>query len=391
VTSAAIIFVLSIGEIPVTARLNPPTEAGGAPLAITLLNDMHYQRPQTVMVAAVVIIAAAFIVALLVAMISRAGRRVLAKGSAILLVGLVSCLAGCERSSDGGAHGSAAPINTIRAFGTPGLGRSQFNYPRAIDVNAANGWIYVIDKAARVQRFDANGEQQLEWRMPEFENGKPTGVSVAPPPDGRVFVPDTHYHRIIVYSADGEELDRFGEYGEGPGQFIYPTDIAFGPEDRLYISEYGGNDRVQVLDAQGKFLFEFGGFGEESGRYNRPQSLAFNADRSELFIADACNHRIVVTDPNGTVLRMFGSPGREAGQLAYPYGLAILGDGTVMVSEFGNNRVQQFDAYGRSLGVWGRVGRREGEVQYPWGVAGLENEIFVLDSGNNRVQVMREP
>jgi tripartite motif-containing protein 71 len=69
----------------------------------------------------------------------------------------------------------------------------------------------------------------------------------------------------------------------------------------------------------------------------------------------------------------------------------VLGDGTIMVSEFGNNRVQQFDAYGRSLGVWGRVGRREGEVQYPWGVAGLENEIFVLDSGNNRVQVMREP
>ena len=65
--------------------------------------------------------------------------------------------------------------------------------------------------------------------------------------------------------------------------------------------------------------------------------------------------------------------------------------GTIMVSEFGNNRVQRFDASGRSLGVWGRIGRGEGDVQYPWGVAEGDHEIFVLDSGNNRVQVMREP
>jgi ABC-type Fe3+ transport system permease subunit len=81
VGSFAMIFVLALGEIPVTAKVNPPQPVGRGPLALTLLNDMHYQRPQTVMIAAVGMIIIAAIVALLVALvrllprtISRSGR-----------------------------------------------------------------------------------------------------------------------------------------------------------------------------------------------------------------------------------------------------------------------------------------------------------------------------
>ncbi|MHC4447076.1 MAG: hypothetical protein ACYSXF_04740 [Planctomycetota bacterium] len=43
------------------------------------------------------------------------------------------------------------------------------------------------------------------------------------------------------------------------------------------------------------------------------------------------------------------------------------------------------------MGIYGRVGPRPGELQYPWGVDGTEDRVFVLDSGNNRVQVIRSP
>jgi hypothetical protein len=66
----------------------------------------------------------------------------------------------------------------------------------------------------------------------------------------------------------------------------------------------------------------------------------------------------------------------------------MLPDDTLLIAEFGNNRVQRFDTAGRSLGVYGRIGRGEGELQYPWGVAASNDRIFVLDSGNNRVQVI---
>lgn len=292
--------------------------------------------------------------------------------------------AGCDSShSDGGV------IDVARIIGRPGRSLGQFGYPRAMDVDAARGFLYVIDKTARVQRYGLDGEPQMQWSMPEMENGKPTGVSVDD--DGTVWVADTHYFRVIAYDPDGREQVRFGSYGRGDGQFIYCTDVAFGPEGRLYVAEYGGNDRVQVFDRTGQYLFQFGGVGPEAGHFNRPQSLAFNTDRTELYIADACNHRIVVTDADGRFLRTFGSAGSAPGCFAYPYSVEMLPDGTIMVAEFGNNRVQRLDSNGKSLGVYGEVGRAPGKLQYPWATASSENELFVLDSGNNRVQVMELP
>jgi DNA-binding beta-propeller fold protein YncE len=274
-------------------------------------------------------------------------------------------------------------------FGVAGQALGQFNYPRAIDVDAANKLVYVVDKQARVQRFGFDGIPQLEWRMPEFENGKPTGISVAE--DGKVYVPDTHYFRVICYDKDGVEILRFGEYGTDPGQFIYVTDIAFGPNDRIYVSEYGGNDRVQVFDTEGKYLFQFGTFGDGERQLNRPQAMAFNGDKTELFIADACNHRIVVVDPQGNVLRRFGKSGAHPGEMMYPYGIEMLDDDTMLIAEFGNNRLQRFDANGHCLGVFGRTGRGKGELHHPWSMAHAGDQTFVLDSGNNRVQVVRTP
>lgn len=304
--------------------------------------------------------------------------------NASLVIATAMLLVGCEQGD-----GTDLPLDVQRAFGSPGSSMGQFAYPRAIDVDAKHGFVYVVDKLARVQRFGLDGHAQLQWRMPEMANGKPTGVSVAP--DGRIFVPDTHYFRVIVYDSEGNELLRFGEYGQGPGQFIYVTDVAFGPQDRIYVSEYGGNDRIQVFDAMGKYLFELGGYGLQLGQFRRPQSMVFNPQKTELFVTDACNHRIQVFDPSGKFLRAFGTAGHEPGQLMYPYGMTMLADGTLMIAEFGNNRVQRMDQHGASLGVFGRVGRGAGELQYPWAVAATDEEVFVLDSGNNRVQVIRTP
>ena len=65
-----------------------------------------------------------------------------------------------------------------------------------------------------------------------------------------------------------------------------------------------------------------------------------------------------------------------------------LADGHLVVCEYGNNRIQRFSQTGEPLGVAGRVGAGSGELRYPWGVDGADDRLFVLDSGNNRVQVV---
>lgn len=357
--------------------------------------------------------------------------KVVAAASAVVAALMV--LTACERAPK---PGEAIPI--VQKFGEVGDGWGQVSYPRAIDTDEGSVW--VVDKLARVQRFNAKtGVTQGGWRMPQWQVGKPTGVTAWTPKgssnDAYVFVPDTHYHRVCVYRVTrrgvdhareiGELVGQFGEYGEGPGQFVYPTDVIVIPNasgegvDRLLVSEYGGNDRISVYQrknptmrgAEGEYEFvtSFGTFGiageddaDGSLVFNRLQSIALDATRNEIVVTDACNHRIGRVTMDGKLIAWYGfSPSspkandpalKDQPRLLYPYGLAVANDGTALVAEFGGVRVHRVDlATGASLGTYGKQGRKDGELLTPWGVALFGDDVFVLDSGNNRVQEFHLP
>ncbi len=330
------------------------------------------------------------------------------RATARLWVGLVAglgCLAGCGRDD-----GTARPLDVVAKLGETGMSPGQVAYPRCIESDSKGLW--VIDKQARVQRLDpATGRAGVHWKMPEFALGKPTGVTAwraRGAPGVLLFVADTHYHRVMVYDVPdsmGEGspglVTQFGSFGTGPGEFIYPTDVAVVPNDlgtsveRLYVSEYGGNDRVSVYEpreagaAEFAFRFSFGRYGNGPEEFNRPQSMAWDALRRELIVADACNHRVGRFTGEGKNLGWMGGPegvGAEAGRFNYPYGICQLPDGTLLVAEYGNSRVQRVDvAAGTSLGIFGTRGRGKGQLATPWGVALAGETAFVLDSGNDRI------
>jgi DNA-binding beta-propeller fold protein YncE len=288
--------------------------------------------------------------------------------------------AGCDRYDSGSATGLQS------VFGRTGLGPGEFSYPRAA-VIGPNRRLYVVDKAARVQCFTLDGEFVLDWRMPEWSAGKPTGLGVAP--DGTVYAADTHYSRVMMFDPDGHRLGEFGSHGRGPGQFILPSDVAVDSEGYIYVSEYGGNDRISKFTPDRRYLLSFGQPGAGEGELQRPQSLLLPEDGT-LWVTDACNHRVCHFTRDGEFLGAFGRSGTGRGELRFPYGIDRLSDGTLVVCEFGNNRLQRFDRDGRSLGTWGLPGRRAGELAYPWAVAaGPDDRLFVIDSGNNRVQVLK--
>jgi len=299
-----------------------------------------------------------------------------------LLLMLPMLLAAC------GGCGPKPPGETppLLVFGRSGTGPGEFNYPRAATVGP-DQTLYVIDKAGRLQAFSAAGEFLRAWRMPAIDAGKPTGLGIGP--DGRIYAADTHYSRVLVFAPDGRLVEQFGTHGDGPGQFRLPTDVAVAPDGTIFVSEYGGNDRISVFAPGWRFLRSFDGRDDGRGtRFERPQALSLDRDGT-LWVADAGNHRICHFSRAGRLLGTFGRPGHDAGQLWFPYDVAVLADGTLVVCEYGNNRVQRFDRDGRSLGIWGRAGRRPGELAYPWALApGTGDRLYVIDSGNNRVQVI---
>ncbi len=287
-------------------------------------------------------------------------------------------LAGCRDATPG-----TLPPQLV--FGSTGMGPGEFNYPRAAAIGPDH-LLYVVDKGGRLQAFTQRGAFVRDWTMPQTRAGKPTGLGIAP--DGRVFAADTHYHRVVIFAADGALVRMFGSEGDGPGQFRLPTDVAIDHTGRVYVSEYGGNDRISRFSAELEFEGSFGGRDAGDARLERPQSLLIAPDGT-VWVADACNHRICHFAPDGEFLGAFGRAGHALGELWFPYSIDMLSDGTLVVCEYGNNRVQRFTPQGRSLGVWGSAGRDPGQLAYPWALAvGDDDRIFVIDSGNNRVQVI---
>lgn len=379
-----------------------------------MLALLHYLRVEELNAGASQVMALGLVgsvcAALLFARARAWGRAARALAPLLALAPLACVMPGCSKVN------ARAPESRQRAdvrvvFGETGKGAGQVVYPRAIDFDPeGEGSVWVIDKTARVQRVSLAGEPMAGWPMPDSASGKPTGVTLGP--DGLVYVPDTHYQRVMVYSRAGELVRSFGSYGAGPGQFVYPTDVAVAPSasgsaERIYVSEYGGNDRVSCFDGAGVFLFSFGREGSADSsqvEFSRAQSIAWDAPRSRLLVTDAGNHRVGVFEKDGALVRWIGRrdaslgpvPGEPtAGAPAcfnYPYGLALLADGDAVVSEFGGGRIQRFDPEtGACVEICGGPGRERGEFAYPWGVCagaveGDKQWVWALDSGNARVQ-----
>ncbi|MEM6654651.1 MAG: hypothetical protein AAF596_02520, partial [Planctomycetota bacterium] len=136
-----------------------------------------------------------------------------------------------------------------KVWGRQGIVAGRFGLPRAMAIDAQDR-LYIVDKLARIQVFDADGNPVTEsWRTPEWENGKPTGMSIETRPDGdqRLLVADTHYYRVLSYTLDGQLIDEEtvgGVNGYGPGEFGWVTDAHRDSTGCLYVAQYGDNDRI---------------------------------------------------------------------------------------------------------------------------------------------------
>ncbi len=377
-------FALALGETHAAVLTFPGT------LVNTMMGNVHTLAYGPMARAALLSATTAVVVSMLAVAVYKLGARwrPVVAGLVCLVV-----LAGCDGAAD-------TPDEVLSGRGA---GDGQVVYPRAVAYSAADDSYWVIDRTARVQQLDATtGKFIVGWPMPQNDYGRPVGVSVDT--HGNVWVPDTHYGRVIVYAPDGTEQFRFGQSGTAPGEFIWPTDVLVLDDDRVLVSEYGAgeagnNDRVQLferIDDTWTATASIGSFGIEDGQFRRPQSMAKVGDT--LWVTDAANHRLVAFSLNGddfgTFKRFIGDGGAssEPGRFRFPYGLDADADGHLIVAEFGNNRVQKIDPQtGESLGLWGAFGARQGELRYPWAITSdtKRGRSVIVDSGNDRLQAMR--
>ena len=192
--------------------------------------------------------------------------------------------------------------------------------------------------------------------------------------------------------------------GSGNGQFNQPRGIAVSPDgEQIYVVDMG-NARVEHFDATGQFINSVGGqdssdvaFGTANGGLG-PTGIAVGSD-GLVYVADTWNHRIVVLDESGHMVREFGQFGDTqdspdaaelTGSFFGPRAIAIYNN-EIYVVDTGNERVQVFGLDGTFVRSWGGNGTGPTQFVEPVGIAiDANGKVYVADSGNGRISVFTD-
>ena len=128
--------------------------------------------------------------------------------------------------------------------------------------------------------------------------------SIRVDPEGNIWIVDAGAHAVYKTDSEGRTLLQLGEKGmSGTDQshFNLPTDVAFGPDGSVYVSDGYGSPRVVKFSADGKFLLEWGKRGTAPGEFGLPHNLVVD-ETGRVYVTDRDNQRIQVFDSDGKFL-----------------------------------------------------------------------------------------
>jgi DNA-binding beta-propeller fold protein YncE len=228
-------------------------------------------------------------------------------------------------------------------------GEDTFRMPHGLSIDVEDN-VWVTD-VARNQVFKFShegtllmvlGEDGIEgWDDSHF--AKPTDVEFGP--DGTVYVSDGYENcRIVKFTPDGQYLREWGECGEALGQFKLPHDLAVDRQGRVYVADRE-NDRIQVFDPEGEFIAGW----HSEGKW-RPYGLSVSSIKEEIYVADGGEQSsrvpdrsaVVVLDFSGNQVAKFGRHGYQAGQFVMAHDISVGKDGDVFVADVIGRTVQRF-------------------------------------------------
>jgi DNA-binding beta-propeller fold protein YncE len=205
------------------------------------------------------------------------------------------------------------PLNSVGTVSSVAMDRS--------------GTIYVLqrgDKADPVIAVDKEGKTLRSWGKGMFT----VPHSVRIDGDGNIWTVDAGSSTILKFTPEGRKLQQIevGEMATGD-KCAFPTlcgttDITFGPNGRLFISDGYGNARILEYSAGGQRVKVWGSAGTGPGQFNIPHGIA--NDGKTLYVADRGNSRVQRFDLDGRYLGQWTNFGR-------PFALKVTG-GALWVS-----------------------------------------------------------
>jgi len=194
------------------------------------------------------------------------------------------------------ADAELAAVYVLDARGEPRgvIGRGLLKRPTGLARDPARGLLYVADTYAHdikvfsdagqlVRVIGARGSGVGEFNFPSH-------LAYA---QDALYVTDTLNSRIQVFSAEGEVVQRrFGERGLLLGNLVRPKGVGVDSEGNVYVVE-SYYDSLLVFSPHGEFLMPIGGTGTATGRFYLPAGVWVDG-KNRIHIADMFNGRVVL-------------------------------------------------------------------------------------------------
>lgn len=225
------------------------------------------------------------------------------------------------------------------AFGGEGSGPGKFGDVRAIGVHPTDGTIYAANyDDGRVQVFDAQGNFQTQWIIPE-EITDPYFDTMAVGRDGVVYIPV--FGKILKFDSQGAPLGAI----EHKEYRFEDLDIAL---DGSMVAIANGEDIVWLTAGGEITQVVEDAVSSVSGDSELSCKLAVDGT-GKVYVLARFNDGVFIFGPDGRFINRFGSAGDEPGQFRAPYEIAVDSQGRIYVSS--TQGVQVFSNDGRYLDV----------------------------------------
>jgi len=303
----------------------------------------------------------------------------------ILMVGCASAPSwqgGSEGTSSSQGRVVPTKVFPVRIIGEQELGSARLNRPAGIAIDQG-GNLYIVDSGNnRIVKCSQRGEFLKETGGFGWDNGEFNLPSYVNLDNGlSLYITDTQNRRVQRFDNFLNFIQLVGSsIKEQPFTNSQLEGLAVSRNGEVYISD-SGNDCVWKLNNQFTSAEKMGGFEAGSGALVDPKGLTID-NRGYLYVADSGNDRIAVFDLFGNFARSLGR-----GDLNRPSGVDVSSNGVVYVANTYEDDIVALDGNGMLLFKFGKTGNREGEFSRPTDLKVYEGKtIYVVDSGNNRVQ-----
>ncbi|WP_411273922.1 peptidyl-alpha-hydroxyglycine alpha-amidating lyase family protein [Daejeonella sp.] len=152
--------------------------------------------------------------------------------------------------------------------------------------------------------------------------------------NGDIFITDGYGNsRVVKLNKDGQFLKAWGSKGTGEGQFNIVHAIVTDAQGLLYVADRE-NKRIQIFDQEGNLLKIWTHVGSPYGLYVTQEQ--------EIFLTDGVADQILKMDLSGNIMGRYGASGKAGGQFGLPHGIIVTPAGEIIVAEILNKRVQKF-------------------------------------------------